>query len=73
MNVCSVGKLSGQSYENFVRDKMQPSGATGMKIGRDTKPEIFPNEVTYHSSKAYGQFNVKRRDANGGWISSAAD
>jgi len=69
-----IEKLTGQSYENFVQDNiLKPSGATEMKIGRDTKPERFPNEVTYHSSYAYGRYNVKRRDANGGWISSAAD
>jgi len=69
-----IEKLSGQSYENFVRDKiLEPSGATGMKIGRDMKYERYPNEVTYHSKYAYGGFNITRRDANGGWISSAAD
>ena len=46
-----------------------------MKIGRSKKSEKYQNEVTYYSkySTYYPDVNRERTDANGGWVSSAAD
>src|SRR5690606_18580496 len=68
-----IEKISGKSYEQYVKDEiLSPVGITDMEIGGTTLEERKPNESRYHHASAYTG-NFSRRDANGGWIATAAD
>ena len=74
-----IEKLSGQSYESYVKEKiLKPIGATGMKIGSGKKSEKSLYEVTYYDNDTpyYPKihfYNYRRMDAHGGWIGSSVD
>ena len=74
-----IEKLSGQSYESYVKEKIiKPIGATGMEIGSGKKSERSLYEVTYYDNYTpyYPNndfYNYRRMDAHGGWISSSVD
>ncbi|MFI6295582.1 serine hydrolase domain-containing protein [Nonomuraea sp. NPDC050790] len=84
-----VAKVSGQSYESYVRSKLlAPLGITRMRLGRSLRAEAFPGEAIYESKYTnksvvdgsgkvlpypYGGFNMPNQDANGGWLASAVD
>jgi CubicO group peptidase (beta-lactamase class C family) len=70
-----VKKLSGQEYDEYVRTQiLLPCGITDMTIGGNTPRERLPNEVRYYgqSENPYS-VNVRRMDANGGWLGTAVD
>lgn len=60
-----IEKISGQSYETFVRENiLKPSGSEGMFVTRGTK------EVSYYTDDKPDTYdmNVPRMDSHGGWI-----
>lgn len=68
-----IEKKSGQTYENYVRDKvLKPCGITNMYLAGDLESDRRYNEVTYYGGNPYGM-KVKRMDAHGGWLGSAID
>lgn len=68
-----IEKISQKPYEQFVQEEiLQPAGIQSMEIGGNTLAERRPNESRYHQNAAYTS-NFSRRDANGGWIATAAD
>ncbi len=71
-----IEKISGQSYENFVRQSiLAPCGITDMRIGGNTYADRAPNEVEYVGQ--YGEnpydMNIRRMDSHGGWIATPSD
>ena len=84
-----IEKISGQSYEAFVRESvLKPAGITRMKIGSTreqaegesryytTDTKEAPNVFPDGSRKVpwpYGGFHLEAMDAHGGWIASAID
>jgi CubicO group peptidase (beta-lactamase class C family) len=71
-----IEKLSGQSYQNYVKDKiLSPSGISGMEIAGDTLAQIKPNEVKYYGQNGEDPYNMKvaRMDSHGGWIATPID
>jgi CubicO group peptidase (beta-lactamase class C family) len=70
-----VEKLCGREYGDYVRkDILLPCGIIDMTIGGDTPRERLPSEVAYYgqSENPYS-INVRRMDANGGWLATATD
>ena len=65
-----IEKISGQSYEEFVRKNiLLPCGAEGMTVGKGT------NEVSYYTKgkpDTY-QMNVPRMDSHGGWVGTPGE
>lgn len=60
-----IEKVSGQSYEDFIREKiLTPCGVAGMTIGKGER------EVSYYTEGKRDTFemNVARMDSHGGWI-----
>lgn len=76
---CVLGRIieevSGQSYENYVRQHvLQPCGVTDMIIGAKNKANLAPNEATYYFGDGpYTWIRPRHFDSHGGWIASAAD
>ena len=71
-----IEKISGLSYEEFVKQEiLDPCGIKNMKVGKKLLTEQFENEVVYYDQENYSPYfiDVKRMDANGGWIASATD
>jgi len=65
-----IEKVSGQSYETFVRENvLKPCGAEGMSIGKGER------EVRYYSERRPETFkmNIARMDAHGGWVGSPSE
>lgn len=65
-----IEKLTGESYENFVRENLlKPCGAGGMTVGKGER------EVGYYmSGKPLSfQMNVARMDAHGGWVGTPTE
>lgn len=69
-----IEKVSGQTYELFLRNNIfsQAPQTSKMVIGGNTLAEKKAGEVTYYPSSAYS-FDVRRMDANGGWIARPID
>lgn len=68
-----IEELTGQTYENYVRDKIfKPCGITRLYVAGDKASDKRHNEVTYYEGNPYGM-KVKRMDAHGGWLGSAYD
>lgn len=65
-----IEKVSGQSYEEFVRENvLKPCGAEAMTIGTGDR------EVGYYMERkplTY-EMNVARMDAHGGWIGTPSE
>ncbi|MFC7647617.1 serine hydrolase domain-containing protein [Streptosporangium lutulentum] len=84
-----VEKVSGQSYESYVKQKLlAPVGITRLRLGRTLRAEAAPGEVFYESRftgktvtnptnavvpTPYGGFSMTNRAPGGGWLASAAD
>jgi len=71
-----IEKVTGKSYEAYVREAvLQPSGATGLRIGANTAAERAPGEVRYYPTDDWDPYsiNVTRMDSHGGWIATAPD
>ena len=78
---CVLGRVieavSGMDYEAYVRAQvLGPAGATGMKIGRQSRADRWPSEVAYYpgrgGSDPYENLPA-RMDSHGGWVASAID
>jgi CubicO group peptidase (beta-lactamase class C family) len=70
-----IEEVTGQTYEDWVRENiLVPCGAT-MMIAGDTMAETQPDEVFYYpldNVSPYG-IPVARMDSHGGWIATATD
>ncbi len=71
-----VEKLSGQTYETYVRDVvLRRCGIDEMHVAGNTLFERQPGEVRYYAQNdgdPYGM-NVRRMDSHGGWIARPVD
>ncbi|UJR20249.1 hypothetical protein I4U23_023380 [Adineta vaga] len=69
-----IEKVSGQSYEAFLRNNIfnNAPDTSKMVIGGDTLASRKADEVRYYPSTAY-DLRVQRMDANGGWIARPID
>ena len=70
-----IERISGKTYEQFVNDELlAPSCISTMEIGGNTLFERKQGEVVYYddSFDPYG-LNLRRMDANGGWIARPID
>ena len=71
-----IERLSGQSYENYVRDAvLRRCGIQDMQIAGNTLAERQHGEVRYYAQDKddpYGM-NVRRMDSHGGWLARPAD
>ncbi|MFD1935653.1 serine hydrolase domain-containing protein [Nonomuraea mangrovi] len=84
-----VGKVSGMSYESYVRQRiLAPVGITRLRLGRTLRSQAAPGEVIYESDgtavtvtdasgavvpRPYGGFSMTNRGPGGGWLASAVD
>lgn len=71
-----IEKLSGMTYENYVKQKiLAPLGIQEMNIGKNGMENKLPNEVEYTVQEAFSAYayNIERIDALGGWTASATD
>ena len=74
---CVLGRVieavTGQSYEAHVRGGvLKACGIARMQLGHDTLAERIAGEVMYYGAGAY-DMEVRRMDANGGWIATPID
>lgn len=73
-----IEKFSGKSFINYVKeDLLKPLGDTSTEQAKRSKAGAYPNEVRYYgqggvSGFEYG-FNIERRDADGGLMTTATD
>ena len=73
-----IEKFSGKSFINYVKeDLLKPLGDTSTELAKRSKAGAYPNEVTYYGQGGlvgyeYG-FNIERRDADGGIVTTATD
>jgi CubicO group peptidase (beta-lactamase class C family) len=71
-----VEKVSGRPYDAAVRALvLDRCGLAGMILGGSTRDERAPGEVAYagqNGEDPYG-FNLRRLDANGGWLATAGE
>lgn len=70
-----VEKLTGESYEGFVRKEiLLRAGAIDMRIAGNTREPRAPGEVAYYGGTGVGgdpyTIDVARMDSHGGWIAS---
>jgi CubicO group peptidase (beta-lactamase class C family) len=70
-----IEKLTAEPYEQHVRDSiLKRCGVTGMRIAGNTLAERAPGEVVYYGVGGQNPYNmnVRRTDAHGGWLATAA-
>ena len=65
-----IEKLSGQSYESFVRENvLVPSGASEMAVGKGEREASY-----YMAGKLLSTgMNVARMDSHGGWVGTPGE
>ncbi len=75
-----VEKVSGQSYERYVRQNIfGPIGATGMRVADNLLSERVPGEVRYYAPAGlaaeapYTTYDYPNILAGGGWLGSVTD
>lgn len=69
-----IEKVTGNTYENYVKSSAIAIGISNIKIGGNTLSERFPNEVKYYQTEfSPYAMNVRRMDSHGGWIASCTD
>jgi len=84
-----IAKVSGMSYEDYVRSIVSPLGADDMYIAGNFADDRRDNEVLYYDMPwctgeafdgagdelvcAYGVNNFPTMDSHGGWIASPTD
>lgn len=67
-----VEKLTGQSYQAFVREQIQAGrGIADMRIAGNTSEQRMGGEVAYYGGGNPYTLDVTRMDSHGGWIASA--
>jgi CubicO group peptidase (beta-lactamase class C family) len=70
-----IEKVSGESYQGFVRDQvLKRCGIADMRIAGNKPADRAPGEVVYHDDrdKPY-EIDIARMDSSGGWIATASD
>lgn len=71
-----IEKVSGQTYERFVKQKiLLPAGIVDMQIGAKKYASRKKNEVAYYGQNGGNPYRVSpnKMDSHGGWIASATD
>ncbi|HLP91728.1 MAG TPA: serine hydrolase domain-containing protein [Nostocaceae cyanobacterium] len=70
-----IEKITGQTYENYVKMILQQCGITNMQIAGDTLAQRKANEVTYYGQGGENPYGMKvtRMDSHGGWIAKPID
>jgi len=71
-----VEKVSGKSYEDYVRDMITPIGITSFKTTSFRKEDRGSNEVEYYGTEQDSQYIysiASRRDGDGGIVINAPD
>jgi N-acyl-D-amino-acid deacylase len=82
-----IERVSGQTYEAYVRSVLAPAGITRMALGRSRPGDRMADEPVYYDRSSTtsvfpgggtvrfpdGGFSVESFDAHGGWIASAVD
>lgn len=71
-----IQKVSGQTYENYVRENvLKPAGITNMQIGATSLSGRKPDEVKYYGTNPYGYADgvITRISGAGAWLASATD
>ena len=82
-----VERVSGQTYEAYVRSVLAPAGITRMVLGRSRPSDRMADEPVYYDRNSGtsvfpgggtvrfpdGAFSVEAFDAHGGWIASSVD
>ena len=71
-----IEKLSGQTYEQYIKDHiLKRCGIVDMQIAGNTLSERAAREVKYYKQilgDPYGM-DVARMDSHGGWIATPGD
>jgi CubicO group peptidase (beta-lactamase class C family) len=68
-----IEKITGLSYEEFIKDEVLIDGAFNMNIGEDALADALPDEVQYYDPGNPYAYPVRRMDSHGGWVSSPKD
>jgi CubicO group peptidase (beta-lactamase class C family) len=69
-----IEKVTGKSYEAYIKELVAPMGITSLAIAGNTLVDRLPQEVKYYQTEfSPYSMNVARMDAHGGWISTASD
>jgi CubicO group peptidase (beta-lactamase class C family) len=68
-----IEKVTGLSYEEFIKSEVFIDGEFTMNIGGDTLADALPNEVQYYDAGNPYAYPVRRMDSHGGWVGSAID
>lgn len=84
-----IEKISGQSYESYVRAMLKSVDVYGVRAGKTRLQDRLPNEVRYYDfpgapltrsvvdgslvNRPYGEFYLEAHTANGGLVASAPD
>jgi CubicO group peptidase (beta-lactamase class C family) len=67
-----IEKVTGPTYEAYVKSVLKQCGVTAMEIGGAKLSERKPGEVVYYGGSPYNLL-PRRMDAHGGWIASTVD
>jgi len=73
-----IEKISGQSYEDFIREHiLEPVGVENMQMGEGDLEGRKPDEVRYYAPPGRNAYEtlgtINRLDSAGGWIASPID
>lgn len=84
-----IEKISGQSYEAYLREMLRQMGIYSVRAGKTRLPDRLPGEVRYYDfprapltksvvdgalvNRPYGEFYLEAHDANGGLVGTAPD
>lgn len=71
-----IEKVSGESYETFVRENVfRPCEIDKMELGRTKQRDRLKGEVSYYADGKPVTFemNIRRMDAHGGWVGTPED
>lgn len=72
-----IEKFSGKSFTEYIKELLKPTGEKTTDLANRSISNKLPNEVTYYGQGSvanfeYG-FNIERRDADGGLVTTATD
>lgn len=71
-----IEKLTGETYENYVKSILAPLGAIRTEIAGNKETDRKNEEVKYYTQNnedPYASYAISRNDAPFGWISTPSD